>query len=205
MSATLRLSRQQRKLLFDNKTPPITGEGDCPVKAGDIIALSPKVSLRVLTIRHRKGGKGWSLHYEVQDRRDPVRLLRRTPAITDESYDQIRRGLEEHDGYPPPPTDDVLAKAARESAYTGAPSSLSDAGEAVDEVTQRRLTQQAHDNRDHQEVVNQARRERHELAHRLDRVRADAELRGVDISSPMRVIERQLAKIERRVYDGKAA
>lgn len=200
----LRLTRGTRARLFKRETPPIKGDGRCPVAAGDIIELSSKVSLRVLHVNTRKGG-GWSLHYELQDRRDPVRLLRRTPGISDESYDQIRRGLEENDGYPAPPTDDVLAKAALESAYTGAPSSLSDAGEAVDEVAQRRITQQAFDNRGQQDVLNQARRERHELAHRLDRVRADADLRGVDISSSMRVIERQLAKIERRIYQGRAA
>lgn len=49
------------------------------------------------------------------------------------------------------------------------------------------------------------RRERHELDQRLQRALDDARLRGVDVSSPLRVIERQVEKIERRVYEGKAA
>jgi hypothetical protein len=59
---------------------------------------------------------------------------------------------------------------------------------------QDRYTDQAHDHAAQQAEINRARRERYELEQRLARAQADARLSGVDISSPLRVIERQLRR-----------
>jgi hypothetical protein len=89
--------------------------------------------------------------------------------------------------------------------YTTSPRRAADDAEVVDEATASKYAGQARLGAEQQAAINQARRERHELEQRLSRAREEAELRGVDISSPLRVIERQLAAIERRVYEGKAA
>lgn len=138
-TGTLKLTKEQRRRLFDLDPPSITGEGPCPVQKGDVVRLSSKMELRVETVGRRRKG-GWVLWYVLVDRRDTARILKRTPRPQD--YDAIREGFDS-DGYPEPLTDDVIRQAARESAYTSAPSSLSDAGEAVDEMTQNRLTKEA--------------------------------------------------------------
>lgn len=94
----------------------------------------------------------------------------------------------------------------RSGDYTTALAQTIDEGaEGVDEASQQRFTEQAHRSKGQQHLLNRARRERYELERRLERAVSDAAARGVDISSPLRVIERQLQKIERRVYEGKAA
>src|SRR5262249_28104650 len=105
-----------------------------------------------------------------------------------------------------PLTDAERKVAARESSTTHSPrEAVADCGERVDPADERRYAKQAEENREQVAHINQARRERYELETRLRRAREDGEERGIDISSPQRVIERQLAKIERRVYEGKAA
>lgn len=90
--------------------------------------------------------------------------------------------------------------------YTRSPErEVDDAGEPVDDRSQHKITDEARLNAGQMASINQARREQYELEQRLERVREEAEVRGVDISSPLRVIERQLVKIERRVHEGKAA
>lgn len=196
---SLRLTRELRKEIFAGGAPPIRGEGPCPVEAGHVMVLSSKVELKVTAVRRRRSG-GWSLQYELLDRRDPRRILRRTPGI----YSVTSDDFDDH-GDPKPLDADELGRASELSSYTGGGSSLADAGEAVDAKTQERFTQQATERLALDHMLAEMRRERYELEKRLERARADAELRGVDISSPLRVIERQLAKIERRVYEGKAA
>lgn len=78
-------------------------------------------------------------------------------------------------------------------------------GEGVEPEWDERFSLEAAQTRTVTAEKAQLRRERHELDQRLMRVLEDARLQGVDVSSPLRVIERQLEKIERRVYEGKAA
>ena len=202
--AELSLTRDQRRRLLAGETPRIAGEGQAPVEPGFTFHLLADVTLTVLSIRTPKGG-GWSLQYEVRDNRDHPRLIRRTPAINAADFKAVRRSFDRY-GYPTDPTPDVIAEAAEESAYTGAQgSAVEDAGEAVDPATQRRFTEQAHLTGDQRAMLHQLRRERHALEQRLRQAREDARLKGVDISSPERVIERQIKAIERRVYEGKKA
>lgn len=194
---TLTLTREQRADFFRGHPPTIKGPGKCPVAVGYVHALSPKLSFTVTAIRKPQRG-GWSLDYTVSDRRDAPRLLRRVPPAHDFGKDKDDRVR--------PPTAGEIRDAAEDSAYARSQHDLvPEAGEAVDELSQRRYTEQAHLGQEQSAELEQARREHYDLAQRLMRVRRDAELRGIDISSPERVIERQLARLERRVYQGKAA
>lgn len=183
----LRLTRTQRIKLFAGECPNIGGEGDCPVEHGDEVKLSAKVSLRVLQVRPRKGG-GWSLHYELQDRRDPVRLLLRTPPVVVPDGDET------------PPTPDALARAAQESAYTGSPfAAIEDAGEAVDEKTQERFSEEAREGFRSQLERERREREARRLDERLRAVERLAAEKGIDISRKLTSIERRIESAEREV------
>jgi hypothetical protein len=96
-------------------------------------------------------------------------------------------------------------KPSDERGYTHTPNQAMDELEAVDEKTQASFTEQAKLHAGQMREVNQARRERHDMVIRLSRARQEADRRGVDISSAERVIERQLTKIERLVFNGQAA
>lgn len=196
----LKLSREQRAKFFAGGCPHIHGTGPCPLKAGDTYRLSNRLSFRVSRVDTDR--KGWSLWYTVFDNRDNIRNLRRTPqTFGSNDYEKLRESFDEY-GYPPPPKSED--ETSQESSYTAAPTSLSDAGEAVDAQTNERFAQQARRDSEHADELAQARRERYSLSRRLQFLE-QAELDGVDISSPLRVIERQLAKAERRVHQGRAA
>lgn len=138
------LSREVRERLFRGDDLPditITGKVECPIKPPYGYTLSPKLKLVVTGIGKHPHGHH-NLVYTVQDRRDPARLLRRTPGISDEGFDAIRRSFDEY-GAPGEPTAGALERASEESSYTGAGSSLSDAGEAVNAHDQERITKRA--------------------------------------------------------------
>lgn len=197
-------TREQRKQLFDHRAggpPPITGEGVCPFEPGRSYPLSNKLTLRVLEVLRRRKG-GWSLRYELIDRRDPPKLLKRTPRAQD--FDAIRRGFDEH-GFPTPLTPDAERQAAKESAYDSRPGSLSDAGEAVDDETQDRFSGGAR-TADH--LRGQKRWQQFERRNTLERLaaaKAEAVARSIDISHHERVIADRVDRIERQLGKGKAA
>jgi hypothetical protein len=193
---SLRLTREVRARLFAGETPAITGSGPCAAEAGKTYALSPCVDIRILAVRrHRRGG--WVLSYEIHDRRDVPRLLLRAPGIGDSDFEAIRESFDEY-GYPEEPTADVLARAARESAYTSraSMSAITDAGEAIDERTQTKYTEEA---RTIDGLREQRRRERWELARQLVSLEQEAATRGVDITSHLRVIADRVARIEKQI------
>lgn len=184
----LRLTREVRKRLFDHQAPRIAGEGKCPVKQGQVIAISSKVSLKVLRVNVRRGG-GWSLQYELTDRRDPVLKMKRTPRPQD--FDAIRRERDEF-GYPAAPTTDALEQAALDSAYTSGSTSIDDHAEAIhprtmDEVNKRR--------REHRALWQ---REKQQLLGSLARLTADPETR-LTAASEIRALQRQLEALDRKL------
>lgn len=124
---TLRLTRNQRMRLFDGQCPPITGEGACPVEAGESVQLSARVTLEVVRVDAKAGT--WKLRYHLRDTRDPVRLLRRTPpAHRDDEYVVPLNAAE---------AEQAEKEAAEQSGYTSSPTaSVADAGEAVPRVWQ---------------------------------------------------------------------
>lgn len=120
----LRLTRAQRKGLFAGEAPEIEGVGRSPVREGETVRLSSKVSLTVLRItfpQRHDGQMGWKLHYELIDGRDTAHLLRRTPPAhrAGDELDIQDQG--------------ALRVAAEQSFYTSTPrSAMRDAGEAPD-------------------------------------------------------------------------
>src|SRR4051794_39152540 len=86
----LKLAKADRKKLMALEPVKISGAGECPVAPGDTITIVKGLTLTVDSIRTPKGG-GWSLRYTLTDRRDPRRILRRTPGIfhvTSEDLDE---------------------------------------------------------------------------------------------------------------------
>lgn len=201
--ASLKLSRGQRAAIFAGQAPQITGiENQCPVDVGHVEHLSSRVSLEVLKVNRRRRG-GWSIQYQVVDRRDPVRKLRRTPGV--ENVEALRKTFDEH-GYPRELTPGEVADAAGESSYTAMPTSLSDAGEAVRSDVQERFTKEA---MTHDELRAQKRREMWEreqgaqrIEQRLREERDRAELLGTDVhretAAIRRMVQRMRSKNDRR-------
>lgn len=114
----LKLTRTQRMRLFAGECPHIHGQGPCPVKPGETVRLSARVTLVVLRVDAQTRGR-WRLMYELHDTRDPVRLVRRTPPTHREG------GEYEH------PTAAAIRDAGEQSGYTSSPrAAVSDAGEA---------------------------------------------------------------------------
>lgn len=192
-----KLTREQRTAIFALEPPSITGNGPCPWEVGKTYPLSNRVSLKVVGHRRYKGG-GWALQYEIHDTRDNVRNLRRTPPSMPD--DELRKGFDSY-GYPAAPTSDRVKKAAQESAYTSAPTSLSDAGEGIDEKVQDRFSGEAA-SRDG--LREQRRREKWDLAQRLQHAEEEARMLGLDVSHHRRAIAERIARME-RLNKGKAA
>lgn len=192
----LTFTRDQRRRLFNWRDPNVTMPTIAlpvgyEVERGREHRLSPYVSVRELEVMRLRDGTR-ALRYELVDVRDDPRILRRLPPAHIEEGDEARSSVE------------MDARAAEESAYYAGFDSM-DAGEGVPRRDAERFASDAERNSRQSDELNRARRERYELDQRIRRAREDAALRGVDISSPLRVIERQLEKIERRVYEGKAA
>ena len=128
----LKLTRAQKEKLKAGEPVPIRGDGDCPVRVGEVLEQRG-FTLRVLRVDPHRGG--WALRYELTVP-DHVRLLRRTPPAA----------VVKADGRAPTP--DVIRKAAQESAYTERlTNTVSDAGEAVDEKSQERYARESEQDR----------------------------------------------------------
>lgn len=198
----MKLTRQQRVDLFAGKHPRIAFPGDrpCPVSPGDSHPLSAKVSLIVLGVRRSKQGEH-VLQYAVRD--DRPRLLR--SSMHDMDFDAIRNSYDEY-GMPGDPDAPAIERARVEGAYTSSPmAALSNEPEAVDDDTLRQETKRA---RERDEMRKRAafaelRRRQAELPPeaRLAELRRFARERGVDIRSELKVIERRLDAIVRRLED----
>jgi hypothetical protein len=185
LSPNLNLTRGQKAKLSAGECPGLTGTGTCPVERGDEVQVAANLTIRVVRVDGTP--QGWKLRYELHDRRDPARLLRRTPPVV------VPRG-EDH------PDEDAIKRAARESSYTTSPvSAISDAGEAVDEKTQQRFTKEAREgfgaHLERERKERQARR----LDERLRNVQALADRRGVDLTRKLASIEKRIEAAEREV------
>lgn len=187
----MRLTRAIRVKLLNGEAPAITGTGKPPVEKGYSFQLSPKVELTVLRVDTKRSVKGeeWSLHYLLVDRRDPKRLLRRTPPVSHPS----RKDFDGY-GYPLPVS---ASDASDTSSYTAGGSVVADAGEAVPRAVQDKLTADA---KMHGCQEHAARRRRYEqqavvlrLAHQLER----AEALGIHPGRDLARLDAAVAKLER--------
>lgn len=179
------LNRAQKAKLAAGECPGIVGKGECPVGKDTIIEVKAGLTLRVVAV-DRPDPVTWRLRYEVRDRRDPVRLLRRTPPVVPPRKD-------EH------PDAEAVKRAARESAYTSSHrSAVDDAGEAVDEKTQEGFTKDARERFRADLEAERERRKRLPLSEQLDQAEADAKARKVDVSGDLRVIEKRIDAMKRK-------
>lgn len=187
----LRLTKTQRVKLLAGECPGIAGQGDCPVHKGEAVKLAPGLTLTVLRVD--RNPSGWKLHYELRDRRDAPRLLRRTPPVVPPKAD------------PRAPNEDEVRRAARESSYTTSPASaITSAAEAVDEATQDRFTEEARRGFAAQLERERREREARTLDGRLRMVQHLAAEKGVDITRKLASIEARIASTERDVGRDKA-
>lgn len=186
-----------RVLLWSRPRPTHDGRGH--------VARPDRQPLVWITVkrksRHRTGG--WLVQVTLEDLREsPPLLVRSIPPMYDQ---ELMRADAERREENRTAFETLAAEASLESNYTSDPSVAVDHLEAIDAATRKRFASEAARGDDQEAHLNQLRRERYELEQRLLEVRARADREGVDISSPMRVIERQLEKIEKRVYRGEAA
>lgn len=108
-------------------------------------------------------------------------------------------------GKPIPPSPDAIEAATIDGNYTAAAELAVPNVCESDLADQDRYADQAEMGLKQVAAIAQARRERHELDQRLRKARVEARIKGVDISSSERVIERQLLKIERIVFSSRRA
>lgn len=112
----MKLSREQRALLFAGECPKLSypGSAPCPVKKGHTEVLSAHVWLEVTDIRRTSKGE-WSLVYTLTNNRLGQRFMAKQDGLS----------------HPEQYTSHSATGIDRE------------AGEAVDEFTQRRITEDA--------------------------------------------------------------
>jgi hypothetical protein len=128
----MKLTREQRFLLMRGTCPRLAFPADKPldVEKGSVVKLSKQVEIVITGITRTKKGEK-TLEYVLRDLRP--NLLRRTP--------QVHQPETDSEGYVRPPQDADIEAARLDSSYTHSPhGAISDAGEAVPEVDQAKLT-----------------------------------------------------------------
>lgn len=199
----MRLTRTQRARFFAGEAPGITGTGPCPVAEGDVVVLSTLMSFRVTRVRRQKTG-GWSLNYEVLDRRDPVRNLRRTPPRMNEGgYKEISESYRQT-GMAPEPTAEAIRKAAQESAYTNF-DDYCNAGGGVDEETQKRLSMEGEQGKVARKAETERRLRERPLQDQLAVAIMQAQEAGVDTRRYEAAIGQTVRALLRKTERAKAA
>lgn len=188
----LPLSRDQRRRLFDRDPVRISGVGECPVKAGDVVSLSSRVSLKVVKVKKQPGNRWLLERYELHDNRDPDLYMRHTPHIAVAEFEAIHASVRET-GLPPEPTAEAIADAARESAYTHRPN---EGGVVIPADVQARYAKEAQQADAARERRRAARWEAQSLA---DRVAALESVDNADVSRFLASIERRVQAAEKKV------
>lgn len=169
-----------------------------PVPTGEVIPARRVPSLTIEIAGLRRTAKGlWSVGFHVDDRRDPVRRIRRVPP-------PLTLTTGDADAYDHDPTAEEEYQARIESAYGGSSKGSVDDQEGVPvEVTEQYATEAAaveivvaaaHDHKAAEERRKQKSLEQ-DLA---DALRA-AEQKGIDTTSVRFITERQIARLRRRL------
>jgi hypothetical protein len=177
----MKLNRHQRSAIFAGEKIRISGQGDCPVKAGDEIRLSPRVAIRVSLIR-RNRRNNWSLDYTIVDDRDLYLLpSNRTIGLTE---DGEARAMSEADAL----------------GYTTSRSRALDAGEALDAtyaktVDRRRRLQKAMNQRERAEEF--AKRDVRILAAQMKQATDQMVKAGADPQPMLAALQRELQNHQR--------
>lgn len=203
----MKLARHQRTRLFAGDTSPLTFEAKPTCKVGDRYVISwsqpkptfdaetgkvveydkePTLWITVTRVVRRARG-GWTVRFDIVDRRQPRRLLRGVPPFSDPERARQDELM--------PPTADETRDAAEESAYTANPGSSIDHLDAVpagyshpDAATLQRR-QQA--------VLAEATRSRLSLGGQLDSLLQDARDRRADVRNRANKIEREIELLKK--------
>lgn len=186
------LAPDERAAIFAGERLRIERQpGQPQLKVGDVIELSPLVSI-MITRRATNKRNCIQYRYTLRDqRRDRVRLLRRKPPA-------LRPEVARHDQVQgPTPTD--IKRAAEESAYTSSSrGAIADAGEAVPAGWENVLRMEAKERRrvaDEEERSEElARRQARAITESTRQVLILGARMGVDVSS-------HIAKIQRAIED----
>jgi hypothetical protein len=162
----LKLTREQRAAIREHRNPKITGTFPCPVEKGHVEWITPELGFRVERVHWK--GKAWSLQVVILDKRDPSRFMRRTPpALRLKKADK-------------PATAEEIKRAAEESAY--AHFVTFDEAPVVPKHEQARISKEARDRDGQLRRLRDAERQRQTLSQRVQAVRREAELLGVDLT-----------------------
>lgn len=195
------LTQNQRSRIFNGDAPNIAGRGKCEAIEGESYPLSNLVSLKIVRIRTRPAqatdqnqDPHWSLLYEIHDRRDKVRNLRRTPQAQD--FAATKRSFDEF-GYPPEFSEAEQELGAEGSAYTSSSTSLSDAGEAVDKESQKRFSMESEQDRIKRKKDAELRLKQRSLSARLIELESAMQTHP-NLARYMHRIERQVSAAEAR-------
>lgn len=169
-----------------------TGEEIAPAQ----VLVSPAeelLAIRITAVTMRKAG-GWSVRYDVIDRRQPKRLLRSKPPVFDPDLmkrDQVK-----------PPSAEEEDEAREESSYTGNPAgAIEGAGPGLDDVELKVVTDDARRRWELGRVGYLEDRSNQPVLERLRLALLEARECKVNVSSRVRVIERQVQLIESDLVD----
>jgi hypothetical protein len=179
----MKLKRHQRAAIFAGEKIRISGKGDCPVKTGDEIRLSPRVAIRVRLIR-RNRRNNWSLDYTIVDDRDLYLLpSSRTIGLTE---DGEARAMSEADAL----------------GYTTSRARALDAGEALDAtyaktVDRRRRLKAAMNQQERAEEF--AKRDVRVLAAQMKQATDQMVKAGADPQPMLAALQRELQNHQREV------
>lgn len=180
----MKLTREQRFLLMRGTCPRIAFPADdAPeVKKGQSVKLSKNVEIEITGLTRTKKGE-IVVEYVLRDFR--ATLLRRLP--------QVHTPVSDAEGYVRPPGDDEIEAARLDSGYTHSRhGAIEDAGEAVPEIDQAKLTTAA------RLVFARREQDREEASRKREKAVRDRlreALKGLDPDSQIAL----LAAIEREI------
>jgi hypothetical protein len=168
----VRLTREQRRALYDGTYPKISGEGDCPWPMGKAHYLSSRFWIKpVATHTQLVPGKAhhWRLEYEVYDHRDRY-LDSGGPSPMGEAEREKRSSSND-----------------AERGYTGNPHTrLADAGAAVSREVQKQQTSESKRRwslyESEERAVEIAEKQQRAINNKIRRLMKDGAKTGVDIT-----------------------
>lgn len=209
----LKLSREQRSQLLAGHYEPLKfDEKPCEPGARYILSWSkatqvdngrgdkrtiPRAPLHWIEVTHvvpRKKG-GFTVRYDVMDKRDPCRFVRRTPPqMTDEI---MRADLRRH------PNEDATTQASEQSNYSSNRISAVDDIESVPrKYTPPDATELHRKQRDHAKQISLRGQS---IGAQVDSYLRDARDKGIDTHGRERRFRQELEKLKRDVLGEEAA
>lgn len=183
----LKLTREQRFMLFHGSNPRIafSAKDPCPAKVGDVLKLSPKLSIEVRGVRRTKQGE-WVIEYMVKDER-PIFMRRVPPVHTPESIAGF---------VAPPTTADIEVARVQGSYCRSSHGAVPDGDEAVPEVDHTLIEMRARtrfaEQRETERVEETAKRDLRAVTAQIRETAITMARVGVDPSDWLTDLQRQI-------------